>query len=678
MDIKIPDSWLREYLKTKATPKQIAQDLSLCSQSVEKLNWIGNDWLYEIEVTSNRPDCFSVYGIARELGVILPRFGIAARFRSLPTNKIPTGVNDGLSLKVKIAKSSLCPRFTAMIFDNITFKPSPKVIQERLEKSDIRALNNVVDISNYLMLELGQPMHTFDYDKIKGHKMILRESCGGEKITTLDGQIRPLSDGAIIIEDGEGRIVDLCGIMGGENSAVDENTKRVLLFIQTYDSVKIRQTCQQLSFRTEASSRFEKGIDPEGVTIAMEKAAKMFEKNCGAKIASKLIDVYPNQLEQKKIKLDFDLVNKIIGVVIPKNEVVAILKSLGFSIVSSQSSRISVFVPHWRHADISLPEDLIEEIARIYGYHKLPSSLPEGQTPQDVQNPAFIWEKRVKEALKYWGMTETVTYSMISLAMLQKMSINPNECLKIANPLTNDLVFLRPSLIPSLLEALGKNQPEPKVIKMFELANIYVSSGENKLPDEVLMLTGTITGDAFYKTKGITETLMADLGINDYKMTPYQLKKTFYGKNFRPSRSVEITVGRESLGIIGEISPLILSRFGIKGRVAVFDLDFGQLAKYATTFKKYTPVPKYPAIIEDLSFVVPSKTFVGEMLQVIKATSPIIQSVELLDSYKDTRTFRITYQSTKKTLTEREVERIRETVVKKIKEKFRAKLRQQG
>ena len=333
MNIIIPDSWLKEHLKTKVTPKKIGEYLSLCSQSVEKITKVDHDWLYDIEITTNRPDCFSVYGIARELAVILPRFGIPAKLSQLSIINYPLSISKGLPLEVKITKPSLCPRFTALIFDNVVIKPSPKIVQERLEKSGIRAINNVVDISNYLMLALGQPMHTFDYDKIKGHKMILRESAGGEKITTLDGQIRPLPDGTIIIEDGEGRIIDLCGIMGGENSQVDKKTKKVLLFVQTYDPLKIRQTCQKLAFRTEAASRFEKGVDPEGVMTAMNKAIQMFEENCGAKIASNLIDIYPDPPKQKTIKLDLKLVDKVMGISIPQKEIVSILESLGFKII---------------------------------------------------------------------------------------------------------------------------------------------------------------------------------------------------------------------------------------------------------------------------------------------------------------------------------------------------------
>ena len=676
MNILVPDSWLREHLKTKAKVAQIAEYLSLCSQSVEKTTKVGDDWVYEIEVTTNRPDCLSVLGIARELAAILPRFGTKAKLKEVSSIKYQVlSIKKGLPLEVKIKNLSLCPRFTALIFDDVNIKPSPKIVQERLEKSGIRALNNVVDISNYLMLELGQPMHTFDYDKIGGAKMILRESAGGEKITTLDGQTRPLPDGAIIIQDDEGRIIDLCGIMGGENSAVDEKTKRVLLFIQTYDPMKIRRTCQLLSFRTEAAQRFEKGVDPQGVILSMEKAIAMFEKNCGAKVASKLIDIYPNSPKQKTIKLDLGLVKKIMGIEIPKNEVVDILRSLGFSILHSPFSILHFSVPHWRDNDIAIPEDLIEEIARIYGYHNLPSLLPTGEIPQQKKSFTFVWENKVKEALKFWGFSETFNYSMVSESTLVKAEINPAECLKIANPLSEDWIFMRPSLIPSLLEVVTKNQAQTSEIQIFELANVYIPTTSDKLPDEIPMLSGALTGNQFFQAKGIIEALLAELGITHYNFTSYQLKKTFYGKIFHPFRTAEITIGQDSLGIVGEINPIILARFGIKGRVVVFDLDFNELVKYATTTKKYTPVPKYPAIIEDLAFVVPEKTLVGEMIQLIKSTSLIIQSVELLDSYKETRTFRIAYQSEKKTLSDKEVEKIRKGIIKLAEKKFGAKIK---
>jgi len=665
MNIFILDSWLKEHLQTKATPKQIGEYLSLCSQSVERIIKVDNDWLYEIEITTNRPDCLSIYGLARELAVILPRFGLPAKLKPLANNQLLTGsIKNGLPLEVKIKDPSLCPRFTALIFDKVIIKSSPKIVQERLEKSGIRALNNVIDISNYLMLELGQPMHTFDYDKIKGAKMILRESSGGEKITTLDDQIRPLPDGTIIIEDGEGRIIDLCGLMGGKNSEVDEKTKRVLLFVQTYDPVKIRQACQKLSFRTEAASRFEKGVDPEGVLIAMGKAIEMFEKNAEAKIASELVDIYPHPPKEKRVKLDIGLVNKIIGIEVKQKEITDILESLGFIIKTEGDSSITVIVPHWRNDDISIPEDLIEEIARIYGYHRLPTNLPSlAMIPQDkVDFPK--WEARSKSALKFWGFTETINYSMLSESILKNTEIKPEDCLKITNPLSDEWVFLRPSLIPSLLQVASLNKKEN--LRIFELANVYLFQSENQLPEENLMLTGLVTGESFAKVKGIVESLLEELGIKEIEIKPYQLQKTFYGKIFHPSRRAEIIFKDNSLGIFGQLK---------KEKVFVFDLDFTQIIKEANEIKKYQAIPKYPPIIEDLSFVIPEKTYIGEVMRIINTASPTIRSVALIDSFKNSRTFRIIYQNINKTLTDNEVEKIREKIIKSLKDKLKVQLK---
>ncbi|MBL7150549.1 phenylalanine--tRNA ligase subunit beta, partial [Candidatus Microgenomates bacterium] len=582
MNILVPDSWLREHLKTKAAVKQIAKYLSLCSQSIEKVTKKDNDWIYEIEITTNRPDCLAIYGIARELAAILPRFGIKAKLQPLELiEKIKP--ERSIKLDVKIAKASLCPRFTALIFNNIIVKPSPKIVRDRLEKCGIRALNNVVDISNYLMLELNQPMHTFDYDKIKKAKMILRESRSGEKITTLDGTTRDLPEKSMIIEDGSGRIIDLCGTMGGKNSAVDENTKRVLLFVQTYDPIKIRQECQRLAFHTEASLRFEKGVEPEGVMPAMKKAIPLFEKNCGARVASNLIDIYPNPSKSKTVKISLRLIEQQLGVKIPPKEVIEILESLGFKILSRNSETVSVKVPSWRANDISIPEDLVEEVARIYGYHQLPSLLPTGDFPEPVLIKTFYWENKIKDALKNWGFTEIYSYSMQSKNLIKKTGLSPEKCLKIKNPLTKDLEYMRTSLISSILQTLAENQKNYEKMKIFELANIYLPR-KNKLPEEKPILIGALTGNKFYEAKGIIEALLNELGIKEYQVSSIQ---SLVSNPWHPTRTALIIKNKELPGIVGEIHPKILTNFGIKKGITVFNLDIAQLFEMATMEKTY-------------------------------------------------------------------------------------------
>jgi len=674
MNIIVPYSWLKEFLETDANPQKIGECLSLSSQSVEKIISSGNDWLYDIEITTNRPDCLSVYGIARELSAILPKFGYKAKLKELKTPaKKDLSSEKSLPLEVKISQSSFCPRFTALIFDQVVIKPSPKVVQERLEKCGIRAINNVVDISNYLMLELGQPMHTFDYDKIKGAKMILRESAGGEKITTLDGQTRSLPDGTIIIEDGQERIIDLCGIMGGANSEVDQQTERVLLFIQTYDPVKIRQTCQKLSFRTDAASRFEKGVDSEGVLLAMGEAVKMLKQTAKAKIASRLFDFYPQPPKEKSVVLKLSLVEKIMGIEILSQEVEKVLQSLGFKIKNSKKEEKEFVVPHWRYGDINISEDLIEEFARIYGYHRLPSRLPPLAFNPTENSGSIEWANDTKEALKFWGFTETINYSMTSEESLKKFEIKPEDCLKINNALSDDWLYLRLSLIPSLLETAAKNQDEG--LKIFELSNIYSPQGEHELPEENPMLTGLLTNEDFRKGKGIVEAILDELGIEHYEIKPYNLQKTFYGKTFNGAKLAEIILKNNSLGIFGEIKKEILTRFGLKGKVFIFDLDFKELTKYASSQKKYQSIPKYPPVIEDFSFVLPPRTYLGEIITAIKEIDLIIKSADLIDSFEDTRTLRVVYQDKNKTLNDQGVEKLREKIIKTVEEKFKAKIK---
>jgi len=673
MNILIPDSWLRDFIKTKATIKEIAEYLSLCSQSVEKVIPSKNDSIYEIEITSNRADCLSVYGIARELKTILPRFNIEAEIKE------PAEAKDNLStikkptpLKVKITKDDLCPRFTALIFDNIKIKPSPKTIQERLEKVGIRALNNVIDISNYLMVELGQPMHTFDYDKIKKEQMILREAKKGESITTIDGQKRNLPKGAIVIEDGGKRLIDLCGIMGGKNSEVDEKTKRVLLFIQTYNPVKIRQVCQKLAFRTEASSRFEKGIDPDGVMPAMKRAIKMFKDNCQASIASNLIDLYSNPVKLKTISLSKDRLKEVTGIEIRLEEAQKILDNLGFKNKVKQN-QIKALVPHWRYEDINIPEDLIEEVIRIYGYDNIPNRLFSGSPPEEEKNN-FLWQSKIKNILKASSFKEIYNYSMVSPNLLQKVKIDKDDCVQISNPLTEENL-MRPSLIPSVLAAISNNQKYQKQMRIFELANTYLPLGKDRLPEESLTLTLASVEDDFYSFKGILETLLGEINIKNYKFKPYELEKTTYGKIFRHNKIAEILINKEPVGIIGELNSNVQNNFDIKRKVIIIDLEFKQILKSATLFKKYKPLPKYPAIIEDLTLILENNIPVGDIIELIKSTSLIIKSIEFIDSYKENFTFRITYQDKKKTLTDKEVKKVREKITKILKNKLKLKVK---
>ena len=675
MNILIPDAWLREHLDTKAAPQKIAKCLSLCGASVERIIKENNDFIYDIEITSNRVDMAGVAGIAREAAAILPQFGIKAELINDPyylskNNTDYQTVTKIPELQVKIVDQSLCSRFTAVVLDNVKVKPSSLKIKSRLEKVGLRGLNNVIDISNYLMHQYGQPVHVFDYNKIKKSTMVLRESTKGEKIITLDGKKHILPGKDIVIEDGDKRLIDLCGIMGGENSAVDKNTTKVLLFVQNYEPVHIRKTSMALTHRSEAASLFEKNVDPKLVLPTILKGIKLLKNEAQAKQESKILDIYPNPYKTKQINIPLQLIKQYLGVPVQLNKVINILNSLGFKTKADKNIAITASVPSWRDKDINIPEDLIEEIARIYGFHNLPSQLPTGKLPKHPANQTFDLETMIKTTLVNWGFTEAYTYSMQSRKELNNFLFNPKDHLKISNPLTKEWVYMQRSLIPSLLNVISENQKHQKEINIFELANVYLKRF-NQLPKESLSLVILKTGkDKFLQLKGVLETLFYKIGVNDFKL---EANKEI--EQFNPNKTAQITVKSQAVGFIGQISNKVSSRYKIKNNVYALQLNFEALSKLFSTTKVFTPLPIYPPVIEDLTFTVKKNLFYQSLKNLIKDVSPLIKNIDLIDIYKNNLTLRITYQHPKKNLRSKEVAKIRKKIISRVRQKGRAKLK---
>jgi len=596
MNISIPHSWLKEFLTTDASPQKIAECLSFCGPSVEKLTKASDDWIYEIEVTTNRIDLMSVLGLAREAAAILPQFGYKAKLKTSST-LLEVDQNRSFPLKVKV-DHQLCPRFTAVVISNVTIKLSPLKIKDRLEKSGIRAINNVVDISNYLMRAYGQPVHTFDFDKIKS-AIILRLSRKGESLTTLDSKTFTLPGGDIVIEDAGKRLIDLCGIMGGLNSAVDNQTKNVLLFVQTYSPTHIRRTSMILGQRSEAAQIFEKQPDPEQVMPVLLAGIQLFKEWAGGAQSSKIINLYPHPYKPKTVSAPLQLIKERLGVEISQPEVDKILKSLGF---------INGQVPSWRAKDINIPEDIVEEVARIYGYHKLPSQLMATPIPTNYPETDFYLEQQIKQWLAGWGLTEIYTNSLVSENI-------PGQ-LKIKNALSADWQYLRNSLVPSHTQ----NFPA------FEIANIYLPRA-GKLPEERLQLIISGFKD-FAKLKGIVDALFA---------------------KFHLPVEAELTTTN-----------------------AVIDLE--PIMKKAKIYPQYQPLSIFPPIIEDLTFTIPLKTFIGPVIGAIKQIDKIITKVELTKTYEQNFTFTITYQSQTKQLSALIIAPTRKKIVQKLKTKFKTDL----
>ncbi len=655
MNIQILDSWLKEYLKTDATPHEIAEKLSLTSISVEKIEKYQQDYLYDIEITANRPDLMSVVGLAREAAAILQSFGTRAEFIP-PYIKTPTSKHH--EAKVTIHNDpKLVNRVMAVVMD-VKIKHSPEVIQKRLEATGIRSLNNLIDVTNYVMRTIGHPTHVFDYDRLPSKTLTIRESKRGETITTLDGKTYTLPGRDIVADDHTSKskvIIDLLGVMGLENSAVRDDTKRILYFIDNNEPYHIRKTSMTLGIRTEAAQLNEKGVDPELVRDALFFGIQLFEEIADGKIVSEIYDIYPNKVTPHEITVPEEKINSLIGVAIPPEQSSKILQSLGF-IVKQQKDSLQVTPRTFRAKDIMIPEDVIEEIARVYGYHNIPNRIP-AFFPDEIINlehDEFYWEQRVKDALKYWGFTEVYTYPMVSEAMYEGPL---NEAVTLQNPLADEFSFMRRTLIPSLLKVIRENK-EFDTIQIFEIANVYHHKSENELPLQELRLAGVVKKPhiSFFGVKGIIEQLTHDLGIKNLIFKPLE----------KGGEGTSVYLDKHYLGDIEILDENIIN----------FELDFEVLRKQATLKKVYSPLSKYPPVIEDLAIIAPTETTTGELIEAIKKQSYLIKNVTLLDKYEEMRTFHIMYQSNERNLTSEEVGQIREKILKKLKEKFGAKLKE--
>jgi len=651
MNILVPDVWLRKYLTTKASPLQLKEYLSLCGPSIERIYGKGKETVYDIEITGNRPDGMSVMGVAREAATILPRFGIPATLTGDPYKekvKFPT-VKQSLPLTLT-TDAKLNPRWCSVIFDNVNVSESPPWLRRELELAGMRSLNTVVDITNYLMRAYGQPAHVFDYDLIESHQMTLRASKKGEKLVTLDGKSHTLPGDDIVIEDGSGKLIDLCGIMGGENSSVTTATKRVMLFLQTYSPSHIRKTSMALGHRTEAAGLFEKGIDTELVGPVLLQGIAMMTSLTGARLASKVTDLYPAPPVKEQVSVSRKKINSYIGL-IPDKEIKEILTSLGFTVTLSQES-VSVRVPSYRR-DVTIDVDIIEEIARVHGYHTIPSKLPEHAPPMSMPDPQLALEEQIKIRLRDWGYTETYTYSMLSEEQMDVFHLDKTKAYTIANPLSTEWVYMRPSLWPSMLATVKTNLERVKDGKFFELSMSYLWR-QGDLPAETPMLIVALTGDKFFEAKGLAEALFDLYGIT---------QPEYDSSGSHDWLDETCSLHFVGLGAVGLVNASIRKALSINTPVTVLELNLLAFAARAKGGKTYLPVPKYPSIIEDLSFVVPPRFEIGPLLTALKKAHPLVAQARLLDTHKDTRTIHVEYQDPAKNLTGEDIVPIRKKLI---------------
>jgi len=582
-----------------------------------------DDSVLEIKVLPDRAhDALSHIGMAREI--------CALEGRKMKVEASPRLKTSAKNLKIEIQDKKLCPRYIGAIMENIEIKESPEWVKMMLQKLGMNSINNIVDATNYVMLELGQPLHAFDYDKVKSGNIIVRKAKKGEKIKLLDGTEKILSNEGLVIADPE-KALAIAGVKGGAAAEININTKAIVLEAANFDYASVRKTRMRHSLPTDAAMRFEKEIDPNLAELAMARVIEIIEMFGGKTV--EVADIYPAKIMDWKIKLDLNYVNNLLGENVSVATVKKILTSLGLK-ASGSGKILAVSVPTFR-VDLKTQEDLIEEIGRIYGYEKVKSQAPKVDLKAAEVNSQRLFERKTKNTLLGCGFSEVYNYSFYGERDVEMACLGAVKHLKLENPLNPEQAFLRVSLVPGVLKNIYENLKNFKDFRIFENGRTYEKSGE-ALPDEKRMLAGVVVIEnqkdgAFYEAKGCVDTMLKNLGVGSYSFET----KSAANDLWHAGRSAEIKVNQKIIGCVGEINPQVLEDFGISKRVACFEFDLEILQKNATSVKTYKAISKYPAITRDISMISQNKIKVAEILKNIqKNGGALIQEVELFDIFQ--------------------------------------------
>ena len=644
------------------------------------------DVIFDLEVTPNRPDCLSVIGIAREVAALT---GQSLHLPQVSYEETALPVNEQIS--VEITAPELCPRYCASLINGVRIAESPRWMQQRLLACGMRPINNIVDITNYVMLEHGQPLHAFDYDRIRGKRIIVRRATGGEAIVTLDGVERVLYKDMLVIADEE-RSVAIAGVMGGANSEVTEQTTSILLEAASFNPASIHYTGRALFLPSEACMRFERGIRPELTLPALRRATQLIVQLAGGEAARGVADVYPGKLDEEPILLSTGEVKQVLGVEFSLDQVVEALTSLGFDCKPAGSaSEVWVTAPYWR-SDIRQAVDLIEEVARIIGYDKIPTTMLGQPLPRQDPEPIISLKQELRRSLTGYGFQEVITYSLISLEMLNKLlpEAYPLEPvpLRVANPMTADQEYLRPNLRANLLAALSENRRyEDGSIRLFELGRVYLPR-QKDLPDEPEVLCGIVSGPRvemswqgrdelldFFDAKGMVEGLLSRLGV----------EASFEeggDESLHLSKQAAIVIAGNRLGVVGELHPKVAEAFEISGTVYLFEINVTTLLPFTLGYKRFQPILRFPATVRDMALVIDAGITHQKVQDIIKSF-PLVEQVTLFDVYtgeqvppgKKSLAYRITFQSPTHTLTDEEVNQVQQQILGKLSSELGATLR---
>jgi len=636
-----------------------------------------DDVVFDVEITSNRPDAYCLLGMAMEASAILEA---PLTWQAPKAEKLKKGAK-ALPLKVEVKAKKLCPRYKALVMRNAKVGESPAWMKKRLASAGVRSINNLVDITNYVRLELGQPMHVFDYDALAGNRIVVREAAAGEKMKALDENEYALKAGQLVIADESGPVA-VAGVMGGLMSGATGKTTTIVFESAAFDPVSVRRTARALNLHSDSSKLYEKGLSTELTDVALERAAELAAELCGAEVASARIDVRAAAYKPLVFPFRPARAAELIGVAIPAARMRKILTALGFRIKGT-GAKWKVEVPFWRDHDIEGERDLVEEVARVYGYGNLPSVIPDGTLPLAEPDRALAWEDRIKRHLKDWGLTEIMTYSFVSRALAEATpGLEAKDALRVSNPLSEEYEFMRRTLAPSALKVIAENQEEAVEGSLFEIAHVY-ELRENDLPKErprllVACWDRDAAGGATLRAKGIVEALSEELGIVGLRFA-----RTSRSDGWHPGRTVDLTLGGTVIGQLGEIHPDLAAKFGIDRRVAMAEIDLDEALMFASAAKFYVPVPEFPRVKRDLAFVVERHAEHAAIVGKIAGTDAMLKSVELFDVYegknlgggKKSMAYHLEFGADDRTLKAEEVDRVMEAVRARLTSEFGAEIR---
>lgn len=663
-------------------PGQIEHGIMILPKDYEK--FLGKDIvevlnlkedILDFEITSNRPDCFSIEGLGRETAISLNE-----EFKN-PHKNVSEDVKtvdsiDGL--KVDIEAKDLCYRYIARVIKNVEIKESPEWMKRRLKACGVRAINNIVDITNYVMLELGQPMHAFDIENVAGKHIIVRRAAENEKITTLDEIERTLNNDNLVIADEE-KPVAVAGVMGGLNSGITDATKTVVFEAATFNRGSVRLTAKKLGLRTESSSRFEKGLSPEIAARAIDRAVELAELIGAGKSVDEKIDIYPEKETQKIIPFEPEKVNALLGMDISKEEMIDILTKLGIEVNGEK-----LVIPYFR-VDLERTADIAEEVIRIHGYNTLNSTLINAESTVGAKTKLQKLQDRIKELLVQKGFSEMYAFSFIGHKDFEKCKLDSTKAIKITNPLGEEFSLMRTSMMPTVMQSIATNyNKKNKDVALFEMGKTYIDEEGNIAKGEVATETEQIAfalygkNADFYVVKGIIENILQISNIAKYQLA----RETEI--NLHPGRSAKILIGKDRIASFGEVHPEVLENYGIDEKVYYAVIDVEKFAKYGKNNKKYTPIPKYPAVERDIALVVDEDIEVGQIESIIsKKAKNILEKAELFDVYRSEKlgqnkksvAYELIFRAPDRTLTDDEIKNTMEVITKELQATLGAELR---